>query len=344
MKRIFIKDLNNGQIFQDQIFLVQKFKQSKTKNGKLYFDLILTDKTGEISAKVWEDYIENCDQVEQGNIVKISAEVQEFNNTLQLVISKMRIISDFDVEDFLPVSKYNLDEQYQILLNHISNVQNDYLRKLLKNIAKDKKVKSLLVKGVGAEKAHHSFLGGLVEHINEIIEFSKPVCIAYPEIDRDLLLAGIILHDIGKIFELEITSGIQRTRQGYLIGHIILGVQLVEEHIKKIKGFPKILRDKILHLIISHHGELEFGSPVKPMIIEAVALHFLDQLSSKLNIVRSIYEKNKDFNKDEVITDYSYLMNTRFYIDNVSGEKEEEQEILKKQAFEQNDSNLQIPF
>lgn len=311
MTKKFIEQIVKGDSVQTGYFVVKKYVEATTKTGKTYLNITFGDKTGEVKAKVWENALRNCDTVKEGDIVSVDGDVDEYNGDLQMVVSRMNIVTDFDPADFLPVSNNDLDDQVQIFMGHINSIQNEYLQKMFTILVDDDNYFELIKNGFGAEKAHHAFLGGLLEHVNEMISFVEPVCKAYPEINRDILITGVIIHDIGKVDELEISTSISRTRKGHLWGHIVQGVERINQIIDKVPGFPDILRDQVIHLIVSHHGKLEYGSPIKPMTIEAVALHYVDMLSSKMNMIRNM--KNQSLNPMGM-TDYSYLMEGRFYM------------------------------
>lgn len=356
MKDLFIKNLSPGEHIDAHVFVVQKFKESTTKTGKTYLDITFADKTGEIKAKVWENALQMCDTVGEGDVVCVSAEVGEYNGSAQLVVQEMRLTNDFDPADFIQTSQHDDDDQFNKLIGIIKKFENKYLKKLLESILiKDDDLAIQFKRAFGAEKAHHAFLGGLMEHTLEMISFIEPVAQAYPEINRELLIAGVILHDIGKMVELQIDMKVSRTRQGHLWGHIIQGIELVTRKIETIKDFPQELQDQVVHLIVSHHGKLEFGSPIKPMTIEAVALNYIDMLSSKLNMIRNL--RSQPRNKHG-FTEYSYLLEGRFYFNDDSDESgcvvdgdlndlENMPHVVangEPQEKDQLKRNLQIPF
>lgn len=337
MTKKFIEAIQKGDTVQTGYFVIKKYKEAKTKTGKTYLDITFGDKTGEIKAKVWENALRNCDSVQEGNIVSVDGDVDEYNGSLQMSVSRMNIVDDFDPADFLPTSKHDLDTQVETLLMHINSIENEYLQQMFSNLVGDDQYLELLKNGFGAEKAHHAFLGGFLEHINEMITFIEPVCIAYPEINRDILLTGVIVHDIGKLEELEIATSISRTRKGHLWGHIVQGIERINRIIDTVDGFPDDLRDQVIHLIVSHHGKQEFGSPIKPMTIEAVALHYIDMLSSKLNMIRNM--RGQTLNPLG-FTDYSYLLEGRFYMGALENHMnaQKSQDIVEPEAFDEHDA------
>jgi 3'-5' exoribonuclease len=353
MKQLFVQDLKPGMSLEEQDFVIKKYKEATTKSGQTYLDLVLGDKTGEIKAKVWQNALPQCETVNQGDVVTIFADVSEYNGAAQLTIGSMAVCQKVDVAAFVPTSRHNIEDQYEQLLATIATFTNPFLKQLMQKLFADTEVEQLVKKGFGAEKAHHAFLGGLLEHVNEMISFAEPVAAAYPEMNRDLLITGVIIHDIGKIVELEIGVAVSRTRTGHLLGHIIQGIDMVREKINEIDGFPPELADRVLHLIASHHGKLEYGSPVKPMIIEAIALHYIDILSSKLNMVRSLAKEHRN---DLGVTDYSYLLESRFYFSPDEGQSEKTVDKQPENSYsidekaepidaqQDDEMNLQIPF
>lgn len=337
MKIYYVEKLIPGTRFEAVPFLIQKCKESKTKTGKSYWDIIFSDRTGECKGKVWENAISSCDRVENGMVASISGEVNEYNGSIQVVISEIRVLDTFDNADFIPISSHDIDSQYDRISEIIKSTKNLFLKKLLKSVfIEDNEFATLFKKAFGAEKAHHAFLGGLMEHTLEMFSFIDPIIKAYPEIDRDLLVTGILFHDIGKVFELSNELKITRTRQGHLWGHIIQGVDFINRKINLIKDFPEELRDNVIHLILSHHGQLDFGSPVKPMTFEAMALHFVDMISSKLQMVRMLKAQTSggDF------SEYSHLLDGRFYFP----ESTDPSEDGDTKGEHKTDHNLQILF
>lgn len=349
MKLKYIKDFQEGENLHDEQFLLVKVKESKTKTNKVYYDIVLADKSGEIKGKIWENALPSCDvDQEENTIVTVSGNVSSYNNNLQITVNKLSICDDFDLSDFLQASAYNNDEMYEKLLTIIQSISDLHIKKLMENIfIEDSEFVKKFRNSFAGEKAHHNYLGGLMEHILEIFSFADAVCEKYPLINRSLLFAGIALHDIGKVFELEVELGVSRTREGHFLGHIAQGALFVEKNIEKVEGFPPLLREKLLHLILSHHGKYEWGSPVMPLCIEAIALHHLDNLSSKLNIVKTLNDNSQNIMGN--FSDYNYLLESRFYIEK-NDENEDSQHIpaqpkVKNQKVKEiPESKNEVPF
>jgi len=325
MKNFFIKDLEAGQDLADECFLINKFKKATTANNKEYWNLILADKTGEINAKVWEDNLSRCDKCQEGDIIVISGAVDEFKNKKQIIIDKLSIIHDFEISDFIAKTSKDIDSLYQTVEKNIAKVKDEHIKKLLNNFFNDKEFAKEFKKAPGAEKIHHAYIGGLLEHVAEMLNIGEVAVKEYENINRDLLICGILLHDIGKMKELSVNTKISRTLKGRFIGHLTLGAMRVSEEIEKIPDFPEYLKNKIIHLILSHHGKLEFGSPVKPALLESVALYYIDEISAKTNIANNLFSLGKD--SPELFSERHFALdNSDIYIGN--DDQEEKQRKL----------------
>ncbi len=282
-KKDFISDLKAGSIVES-IFLVSE-KEIRQKKGGVgdYLYMVLNDKTGKITAYMWENFKEIHQNVEPGSVIKVKANVKLHNNKLQLVLHNFEAIKEkIDLKDFLPASKENLNEIYKKIVEYIKTLKSTELQKLLLGIYTNDEIKPLLFQAPAAKVFHHACIGGLLEHTFSLIELSELILKHYKSLDRDLLIAGILLHDIGKIWEFNTQGFFEYTREGRLLGHIVMGIQLVERETNKIENFPKVLKENLIHLIISHHGEYEYGSPRRPKLKEALTLHFLDLIDSEL--------------------------------------------------------------
>ncbi len=313
MKKIFVNELKTGQDLIDQTFLVKSQKKLKTSSNKEYWSLTLGDKTGEIDAKVWEDKLDTCESAKEGDAVLISGAVNEYKGKKQLIIESMQITEDYEISDFLQQTSKDIDKMFKIIEKNISGMQNKHLKSLLNQFYKDEEFSEKFKQAPGAKVIHHAYVGGLLEHVSEMLGYAEPVLKDYPNINKDLLITGILLHDIGKIDELETNSRIFQTLKGKFVGHIPIGTIKVAKEMDKIKDFPEELKDKVLHLILSHHGKLEFGSPVKPQLLEAVVLNYLDELSSKTNIAAKAYELG--VNTPEQFSDKQFgLEGTQIYL------------------------------
>ncbi len=282
---IYIEQLKEGDNIS-QIYLCKEKNTRMTKGGKPYDDVVLQDKSGILAAKIWEVSSGGIEDFSKTDYVEVTGEITKFKDALQLNIRRARKVSEgeYDPADYLPVSDYDVDEMYEELLSFIETIKNDYLRKLLEKIFKEssKHFKDSFKAHSAAKSVHHGFVGGLLEHTLSVTRVCDFIAKNYPYINRDLLISASILHDIGKIDELSLFPENDYTDDGQLLGHIYIGARWIETYARSIEGFPDALRSQLVHCILAHHGELEFGSPKKPAIIEALALSFADNLDAKM--------------------------------------------------------------
>ncbi|MBD3363229.1 HD domain-containing protein [Candidatus Dojkabacteria bacterium] len=293
MSKLFTIDLTNNQMISDEPFLIFDSKKNITKSGSEYYKLEIGDKTGRITAMIWEDSIPNCNETElkEGNIVNIWGKVEEYKGAKQIKILSTKPAENYKESDFISASKRNPKKMWEEFIDHVASIRDKNIKSLIKKIFEDEKIKTKFKNFPAAERIHHAYKHGLLEHVLEMLDMAEPICNFYPEADKSLVKAGIILHDIGKIIELEDnTISYLRTIEGNLIGHLILGYELVLKYLDT--DFPEFLKIKLKHIILSHHGEQEFGSPVKPMIIEAIIVSQVDNLSSKTRQYQRILDEN----------------------------------------------------
>jgi 3'-5' exoribonuclease len=296
MKDIYIADLANfdeGKLF-DGFFLVLSKQQRTTKNNKPYLNLILGDKTGQLEGRVWEPGDPRiAKDFDRGDIVKARGSASRFDDRLQMKVDQLRLAQPGEVDkaDLLPSTSYDVDVLWSQLEASIESVSNPDLKLLLTTMLADPSLAQAYREAPAARQLHHAWLGGLLEHVVSLLALAERVAAHYPFLDRDLLITGVILHDIGKVRELSWEIGFEYTVEGVLLGHIQMGVDLVEKTIASLPGFPDRLRTLVLHMILSHHGKLEFGSPKLPMIPEALALNFLDDLDAKMQAVQIEFDK-----------------------------------------------------
>ena len=279
-----IKDYKEGDRMFD-IYLC-KYKQSAvTKNGKPYENVILQDKTGTMDAKIWDPNNPGIGDFDTLDYIEVYGEVNNFQGALQVNVKRVRKCreGEYRPEDYLPVSSKNIEGMYQELLGFIKGIGNSYLRKLLESFfVEDKEFIQVFKKSSAAKTVHHGFVGGLLEHTLSVAKLCEYYCKSYPVLKKDLLITAAIFHDIGKTRELSLFPENDYTDEGQLLGHIIIGTELLGERIRQISGFPPTLAAELKHCILAHHGEYEFGSPKKPAIIEAMALNFADNTDAKL--------------------------------------------------------------
>jgi 3'-5' exoribonuclease len=296
MKEHFIADLAVHENESVVSFFAAVQKQVRTsKNGSSYLAVTFGDSTGQIDARMWDGIEQAAGQFEQGDIVKVQVQVCRFDTRLQLKIERIRKAAEteYDLGDFLPKTTKNVDELWADLNRYVESFTDPNLKSLMRAFVDDPELAAALRKAPAAKSLHHAWIGGLLEHIVSLLDVSDLVAGHYAEIHRDLLLTGVMLHDIGKLYELSWGTAFDYTLEGTLIGHITIGISMVEKKIASLPGFPPALRVLVEHIILSHHGKYEFGSPKLPMIPEAVLLNFLDDMDAKMQILRSEFARNE---------------------------------------------------
>ena len=297
MKDLFISDLSGfdeGRAF-DTFFLLLTKQTRSTKANKPYLNLILCDKTGQLEGRVWDPTDPRIARdVEQGDIVKARGSVSLFDGRLQMKVEQLRKAApgEADKSDMLPATTCNVDALWSELHGFVATFTEPNLKLLLTTLLAEPAIAQAYREAPAARQLHHAFLGGLLEHVVSLLRLAERVLPNYPILNRDLLLTGVILHDIGKVYELAWDTGFEYTVEGTLLGHIQMGIELVEKTIDKLPNFPPRLRTLIVHMILSHHGKLEFGSPKLPMIPEALVLNFVDDLDAKMQAVANEFEKS----------------------------------------------------
>jgi 3'-5' exoribonuclease len=297
MKDIFIADLasfDETRLF-DSFFLVLHKQQRTTKSNKPYLNLILGDKTGQMEARVWDPGDPRiAKSFERGDVVKIRGCVSRFDDRMQLKIEQLRksVAGEADKADLLPCTTCDVDELWRQLMDFVESFTDPNLKQLLVSVLSDPDLAQAYREAPAAKQLHHAYLGGLLEHVISLLTLADRIAPHYPVLHRDLLLTGVILHDIGKVRELAWNVGFEYTVEGTLLGHIQMGMDLVEKTIASLPDFPPRLRTLVMHLILSHHGKLEFGSPKLPMIPEALVLNFIDDLDAKMQALASEFEKS----------------------------------------------------
>ncbi len=292
----YIKELKDG----DRVFDIYlcKFKQAAvTKNGKSYESLILQDKTGTIDAKVWEPNNPGIDDFDAMDYIEVYGDVTSFQGTLQISVKRVRRCreGEYIPADYLPVSSKNIDEMYKELLGFIDSLQNPYIKQLLQAFyAKDEAFIKAFRNSSAAKSVHHGFVGGLLEHTLSVTKLCDFYCTQYPILNRDLLLAAAMCHDIGKTKEISPFPENDYTDDGQLLGHIVMGAQMIGEKAATIAGFPHGILSQLQHCVLAHHGKYEYGSPKVPAIIEALALNYADDTDAKIETFKELLENNSE--------------------------------------------------
>lgn len=283
-KKYYIRDLKIGDAVFGETFAVKNYKKGATRNNKPFVDIELSDNTGFIKGKIWSDDLSACDRVKEGDVVEVTATIEDFMNAPQIKITNMKKTETFSLDELQQRTDFDTEEMWQDIEHEISQIKNPHLKKLLSSVF-DEEIIAKFKSGSGALKVHHNYIGGLIEHTWEMLHMSNSVMPHYEKLNSDLMKTGIILHDIGKIYEFEVNTTITMTNQGKLLGHIYLGSELVRH--RAPKEMPADLLDEVLHIILSHHGLKDYGSPVVPMTAEAIAVHVIDYASTKMKIAYS---------------------------------------------------------
>jgi 3'-5' exoribonuclease len=297
MKEFYICDCvrhENKVITSNFVVVSKQIKPKKT--GEPYLALTLGDRSGQLEAKMWDNVEEVLNAFEQDDFLKIKGLINKYKNRFQLTIHKLRKLADSEIDfaDYLPKTTKNIDELWQTLAVYVVSFQNPYLRSLLQAFMADPEIASAYRNAPAAKTLHHAYIGGLLDHVVSLFRSCELMCQNYPQINRDLLLAGAFLHDIGKIHELTYNRSFSYTTRGQLLGHMVIELEMLQAKIALVPGFPLELKTMLEHLIISHHGQYEFGSPKLPMFPEALALHYLDDLDSKMEAMRAHFEREAD--------------------------------------------------
>jgi 3'-5' exoribonuclease len=273
-------------------------KQAKPKkSGELYLALTLADRTGHIEAKMWDNVAEHIDCFDQDDFIKIRGLVNKFNGRFQITLHKVRSLEDSEVEfdDYLPRTTKDIDALWQTLAEFVAGFRDPHLKGLIQAFMADPAIERAYKNAPAAKSLHHAFIGGLLDHVVSLFRLCDLACRNYPEmIDRDLLLTGAFLHDIGKVHELTFARSFAYTTRGQLLGHMIIELEMLQQKLAQLPGFPDEYKTLIEHLIISHHGKYEFGSPKMPMFPEALMLHYLDDLDSKIESMRAQFQREPD--------------------------------------------------
>ena len=287
----FINELREGEKISG-IYLCKHKQAAVTKNGKPYENLILQDKTGTIDGKIWEPNSLGIDEFDPLDYIDVVGDVTSFQGSLQVSIKRARKAGEgeYDPGNYLPVSDKNVDTMYQELLGCAAQVKNPYLHRLLMSFFEEDEEFVRAFKGNSAAKTvHHGFIGGLLEHTLSVTKLCQYYCKTYPILNQDLLLTSAMLHDIGKTKELSPFPKNDYTDDGQLLGHIMIGAEMVHDKAREIPGFPEKLESEVKHCILAHHGELEYGSPKKPDLAEEVALNLADNTDAKMETLTEIF-------------------------------------------------------
>jgi len=320
MKDFFIHDccIQENKVITSTFVVVSKQVKPK-KSGDPYLALTLGDRTGQIEAKMWDNVEEVLNAFEQDDFLKVKGLINKYKNRFQLTIHKLRRLgeSEIDYSDYLPKTTKNIDELWRTLSDYVDSFQNLHLKHLVQAFMTDPQIVEAYRNAPAAKTLHHAYIGGLLDHVVSLFRSCDLICRNYPQVDRDLVLAGAFFHDIGKIHELTYNRSFSYTTRGQLLGHMIIELEMLQAKLAGMPDFPEELKILLEHLIISHHGEYEFGSPKLPMFPEALLLHYMDDLDSKMESMRALFERESDL--ENPWTSYSPslgrpLLNTARYL------------------------------
>jgi 3'-5' exoribonuclease len=311
MKNQFVNEIKVGKIVDD-IFMLYEKTLAQKKDGNNFLNVTLSDKTGTIKGVIWDNVDQIAANITSGDVVHIKGSVNEYRGSLQLVIKKMEAcpVDAIHPSDFLPATRRDIDSMFKRLLKITASIETVYLKKLIEAFWNDEAFVRKFKTAPAAKKMHHAYIGGLLEHTLSMASLADKIAGHYSGVARDLLLSGVILHDIGKIREFEFQVKIDYSDEGRLLNHIVMGLEMIEEKISEIEEFPQDQMVLLKHLIVSHHGSREFGSPEPPKTIEAVLLNYIDEIDSKVNGIRQFIEKE---DPNETWTSYHRLLERHFY-------------------------------
>ena len=329
MKDFYIRDCqkHENQTITSNFVVASKQVKNK-KNGEVYLAVTLADCSGQLQANMWDNVSDALNAFNQDDFIKIKGLVQKYNGRWQLTIHKLRKLADREIDytDYIPKTPKDIDQLWQTLGDFVETIENPWLKKLIQNFMADSAVATAYKNAPAAKTLHHAYVGGLLDHVVSLFTVCDLAVRNYPQVNRDLLLTGAFLHDIGKIHELTYQRSIAYTTRGQLLGHMIIELEMLQKKIAEIPGFPDGLKIMIEHLIISHHGQYEFGSPKLPMFPEALILHYLDDLDSKMESMRAQFERENELETPWTSYNPSLarpLLNSRKFLDKGLGAPEQ---------------------
>jgi 3'-5' exoribonuclease len=297
MKEFFISECSQqeNKIVTSSFVVASKQVKAK-KNGEPYLALILADRTGQIEAKMWDNVDEFILAFEQDDFLKIKGLINKYKNRFQLTIHKLRRMEEGEIDfaDYLPKTTKDIGELWQTLAEFVATFQNPHLKALVELFMADAEIAERYRNAPAAKTLHHAYIGGLLDHVVSLFRSCDLICRNYPQVNRDLLLTGAFLHDIGKLQELTYNRAFSYTTRGQLLGHMIIELEMLQAKLAKLPDFPAELKTLLEHMMISHHGQYEFGSPKLPMFPEALMLHYLDDLDSKMEAMRAHFEREAE--------------------------------------------------
>ncbi len=346
MKTLYVKDLKKGDVFNGETFVIIESTRLLDKNEKPYYNLVLGDKSGKVSAKIWNDLLIKIDSkiLKPEKILAFEGRVDEYKGVIQLVISNIEQVDESELDDFIEKSEYDPEELLKELRNYVNSIQNDSLKKVVSNILQDEELLRKYKYWPAGNTIHHGFRSGLLQHVLEMLTILESMRKFYPNLNYDVMIAGIILHDMGKIEELSGGLSSNYTKKGGLLGHITIGVELLNKYGKDLLDEDTYLH--VAHIILSHHGQLQFGSPVVPSTPEAVAVSYIDGLSSKTRAALKIVSELGE--EEEFSRPMFFMENARFWKNhnngNILSESQNNENQISKNEENDDGSQLVISF
>jgi len=304
MKSPYVNEVEPNRVITTS-FLVRSKEIRQKKSGEMYLSLLLGDRTGELDAKMWDNVAEVLDAFDRDDFVKVKGLIQVFHNRPQLTIHKVRRMDDSEIDygDYFPSSRRDIGEMWTELCGIVGAINNPHLKQLIEAFLTDDEIAARYRRAPAAKQIHHAYLGGLLEHVLSLCGLARMTAQHYPNIDYDLLLTGVVLHDIGKIYELNYERGFSYSSEGQLLGHISIALRMLADKVRPLPDFPPVLRALVEHMILSHHGQLEFGSPKLPQFPEALLLHYIDDMDSKMECMRALIANDRQV--EGCFTNYS---------------------------------------
>ncbi len=326
-KSVYVRDIKTGDKVSE-VFLVAEKNLAYSQKGSPYLNLRLRDRTGEVDGKIWENALVWDKAFKKGDLIRIQARALIFKNTIQLSIIELKKVEDGEVElaDYFPVARGDHAEMFAGILGYVEQVRTPCLSALLHAFFGDEAIVSLFRRAPAAKGFHHVYIGGLLEHTLSVVRLLDQAADHYAGINRDLLIAGGILHDIGKIYEFSYERIVEYSDQGRLVGHIVMGVEMIDAKIVTIPDFPEQTAMELRHLILSHHGVLEYGSPKRPKTLEALIVHYMDDLDAKVNAFQEYIREARDEESDW--TPYHRLFDRYIYKGRMPRDAEVERPVM----------------
>jgi 3'-5' exoribonuclease len=322
--RRFIAEMGPGEFIEDQVFLIASKDLRTTSQGSLYIHAVLADRTGQVPARIWQASEAQYEQMPEGGFLRFRGRSESYKGSLQFIIEGMRPVNpkELDMGDFLPATEQDVEAMFKRVKEILRGIQNRELLLLVKEFVSDEGLMGAFRRAPAAVQLHHAFLGGLLEHTLNVLELALVTMPRYPDVSLDLVLAGIFLHDLGKTSELAYETSFSYSDRGQLVGHIAQCVIWIEEKARAVeaetgKAFPAEIKTALQHIVLSHHGQYEFGSPKLPATPEAVAVHYLDNLDAKLHLY--LREIANDSDAGATFTNYVRSLETKVYKKDVMG-------------------------